>query len=201
MSMFWIATCFREPETIQEYNLQYLVSAEPEDSLFKVVKSIGLPSWVDPDELAFWKVSLRFIMSLRCLITHLRQMMPPVRRQAYTNIECSSPATDATLSSLDKGLPIAILKLAEADTVGIFVTNFSYHPISFTLTTTSFLGHVRRHIKPESPILRIIEDIRKQCELRPTDKIIIYTVCRFLESLPHQPLTIQPTDSTSSLPR
>jgi hypothetical protein len=96
---------------------------------------------------------------------------------------------------------IAYLKPSEADTIKILVTNFSYCPIFFTLTPRQLDGRVRIHVKPGSLISEIVEDIREQYKLKVTDNILIYTVCQFLELLPHQSLTVEPTDSISSLPR
>jgi hypothetical protein len=54
---------------------------------------------------------------------------------------------------------------------------------------TSLPYLVRAHIRPNSSILAIVEDMRKQREFKLTDEILIYTVCQFLEPLPHQSLT------------
>lgn len=134
-------------------------------------------------------------------MTYLYQMATPVYIQAYDTIKYRSPATDATLHALGKRLFMAHLKLAEEDTIRILVTNFSYDLIFFTLTAKPVVGHVRVHIKPNSLISEIVEDIREQYKLKSTDAIFIYTVCQFLGSLPHQSLTVQLTDSISSLPR
>ena len=112
-------------------------------------------------------------------------MEAPIHLQAYDTIKYESPATDATLHALGKRLFTASLKPAEADTIRILVTNFSYYPISFTLIPTQFVDRVRTHIMPDSLISEIVEDIRKQYTLKFTDNIFIYTVCQFLESLPH----------------